>query len=109
MYRQSILFTVVLLAALIFLAQAGPVGAAGYESSQGWLLKVDEAAGQIHLATNPFNPSQTVAISVNRWVMGQCQKRLETRGKAYDIWMDVLICPGSQLGCSYSYSFRAKG
>lgn len=108
MYRQSILFTVVLLAALIFLAQAGPVGAAEDKSSQGWLLRVDEGAGQIHLATNPFNPSQTVAVSVNRWVMGQCQRKLETR-KAYDIWMDVLICPGSKLGCSYSYGFRPKG
>ncbi len=107
MPMQRIALSLVLLAGLI-LAGVGAVEAVEFQSTQGWLLGVDQTAGLIQLAMNPSNPSQTVKVSVNQWVLGQCLKRLETR-KAYDIWMDVIICPGSNLGCSYSYGFRAKG
>lgn len=107
MYTPRIALTLVLLTGF-FLAAAGAAEAVEFQSSQGWLVSVDQTAGLIRLAMNPSNPSRTVDLVVNQWVLGQCQRRLETR-KGYDIWMDVIICPGSGRGCSYSYGLKTKG
>jgi hypothetical protein len=107
MSTQRIVLFVFLLTGLLLFAGAA-AEAAAFESTQGWLKSVDETAGVIQLAMSLSNPSQTVSLSATKWVIGQCQRRLDTR-KGFNIWMDVTVCPGSGKGCYYSYGLRPKG
>ncbi len=96
----------IVMAALLMVGALASVGVASSDKhSEGWLLSVDETAGVIQLAVSP---SETVTLSVNEWVISRCQRLQRTYKKGYEIWMDVTICPGSNLGCAYSYGIRKK-